>query len=163
MWVVSMENEKIEPVIEPVPINLSRDYTVLFVDDEDFMVDVSLNISNRISEKYLGKRLKVFSEHMPTLTQKALNELVEKYTSSDLSIDILVTDCIIPGGSGIDIIKAFKERKDNAILYSVMSGYTDNNKIPEDAGFLKKPFRITELYQHLADKIAILEERHQNQ
>ncbi len=74
---------------------------------------------------------------------------VNKMTQVSGEIHLLLTDVIMPDGSGIDLAKQIVGRLPS-IRVVFMSGYTDNAKIPESlAGistkFISKPFSLDEL------------------
>ena len=68
-------------------------------------------------------------------------------------IELLLTDLIMPGPSGVDLAKQFATtRHDARVLF--MSGYTDNavvrnGLLPEGASFLQKPFTPDELLRRV--------------
>jgi CheY-like chemotaxis protein len=68
-------------------------------------------------------------------------------------IDVLLTDLIMPGPSGIELADQLRAaRPDVRVLY--MSGYTDNaivrnGMLGESAAFLQKPFTPEELLRKL--------------
>ncbi len=68
-------------------------------------------------------------------------------------IDILVTDLIMPGPSGVDLAEQLTTiRDDLRVLF--MSGYTDNaivrnGLLAESASFLQKPFTPEELLRKM--------------
>ncbi len=64
-------------------------------------------------------------------------------------LDLVVTDVVMPGGSGWDLADAMRSRKpDLPVLF--MSGYDppDSRTFPE-ASFLQKPFRIQDLLERI--------------
>ncbi len=80
-------------------------------------------------------------------------EIDEDYEGS---IDLLLTDVIMPGMSGIELVNAMAEsRPDMKAIF--MSGYTDEAKktgnLPEGASFLQKPVKFNHLATVLREKI----------
>ena len=78
---------------------------------------------------------------------------LEYFMSSRKEIDLLVTDMILPGISGLDLCHTLKE-KDGDLKVLFISGYASTeilNKLqPEEKeNFLHKPFGITDLMQHV--------------
>jgi CheY-like chemotaxis protein len=75
--------------------------------------------------------------------------LVEKHPR----IDVLLTDLIMPGPSGVELAEHLRTtRGDIRVLF--MSGYTDNaivrnGLLGESAAFLQKPFTPEELLRKL--------------
>jgi DNA-binding response OmpR family regulator len=73
------------------------------------------------------------------------------------SIDLLVTDVIMPGRSGIELASIMvSERPGLSVI--VMSGYTDEaleqRGLTHDAAMLHKPFTPRELRQRVRDALA---------
>ncbi len=79
----------------------------------------------------------------------------EAYHSSTKKVDLLVTDVIMPGGSGRSLHEKLKsERPDLKVLY--ISGYTDeiiagHGILEEGFHFLQKPFTRAELLQKVRE------------
>ena len=82
----------------------------------------------------------------------ALEQLVASYTGS---VDLLLTDVVMPGMSGPELVRIVKNRwPDIRVLY--MSGYADDDidDLDPDAGFLQKPFTPSELTAKIAEVLA---------
>jgi two-component system cell cycle sensor histidine kinase/response regulator CckA len=80
---------------------------------------------------------------------EALRSFVAKY---DGKIDLLLTDVVMPGMSGPELVKVVKARwPEVRVLY--MSGYADDEieDLDRDAGFLQKPFTPSELTAKIAE------------
>ncbi len=80
-------------------------------------------------------------------------EIDEDYSGT---IDVLLTDVIMPGMSGIELAKAMVEsRPDMKVIF--MSGYTDDSKktgsLPEGATFLQKPVKSSRLAAVLRERL----------
>jgi CheY-like chemotaxis protein len=80
-------------------------------------------------------------------------ELVEKHPC----IDVLLTDLIMPGPSGVELADQLKTTRPG-IRVLFMSGYTDNaivrnGMLGESAAFLQKPFTPEELLRKLRNVI----------
>jgi CheY-like chemotaxis protein len=73
------------------------------------------------------------------------------------SIDLLVTDVVMPGCGGPELLERLRLRSpDLKVLY--MSGYTDQSVvartgIDEDVRFVQKPFRAAELLRHVREAL----------
>ncbi len=71
------------------------------------------------------------------------------------SLDLVITDSVIPGPGGVELAKRIRERhKDVQIL--VMSGYSEDQALGEtplasEAGFIAKPFTSAQLEAVLAE------------
>lgn len=79
----------------------------------------------------------------------ALRELVGTHPGK---VDLLLTDVVMPGLSGPELVKVVKKRwPDIRVLY--MSGYADDDieDLDHDAGFLQKPFTPSELTAKIAE------------
>ena len=88
---------------------------------------------------------------LDTLTpQKALDEYL------DISVDLILTDVIMPSMSGPDFVKRWQQRRPNTqVLF--MSGHIDDSlehhDIPE-RDLITKPFSSEELLRRVADAVA---------
>jgi two-component system, cell cycle sensor histidine kinase and response regulator CckA len=74
---------------------------------------------------------------------EALRKFVAEHASK---IDLLLTDVVMPGMSGQELVRLVRTRwPEVRVLY--MSGYADDEieGLDPDAGFLQKPFTPTEL------------------
>jgi PAS domain S-box-containing protein len=67
------------------------------------------------------------------------------------SVDLLVTDQLMPGMSGVELAQAFRLRRPGAPVL-IISGYAD--AIPSDMTRLGKPFRIADLAVSIASLTA---------
>jgi len=106
---------------------------VLVVDDDPLILD-------------LVKELLSSSEYQPILASSGVEalEIAKKHTS----IDLLLTDIMMPGITGIDLAKQFSTLYPHVkILF--MSGFTLPSSLYSIAGkgvaFLQKPFRTDTL------------------
>lgn len=107
--------------------------TILFVDDEAMIIDVS---SEMLSQ--LGYRV---------LTARSGSEAVETLKAHCDAIDLVILDMIMPGMSGADAFVILKEIKP-AVKVLLCSGYSLNGnagKIMEKGcdGFIQKPFDLS--------------------
>jgi len=91
-------------------------------------------------------------------------EALELEMSYDGDIDILLTDIVMPGLSGIEMAQVVRSRRPNARII-FMSGYTDEAKktgqMPCGATFLQKPvnmIRLAEVIRARLDQREMLEE-----
>ena len=44
-------------MVDMVPINLSRDYSLLFVDDTELIIEVMMEFISSLNENYFGNKL----------------------------------------------------------------------------------------------------------
>ena len=66
-----------------------------------------------------------------------------------LSIDVLVTDHLMPGMTGADLARAVQQRwPGKAVL--IVSGYADTDEVASDLPRLNKPFRQADLAASVA-------------
>ncbi|PYV61784.1 MAG: hybrid sensor histidine kinase/response regulator, partial [Acidobacteria bacterium] len=82
---------------------------------------------------------------------EALKSFVAEHTGK---IDLLLTDVVMPGMSGPELVHLVRARWPNIrVLY--MSGYADDEieDLDRDAGFLQKPFTPAELTAKIAEMI----------
>jgi two-component system cell cycle sensor histidine kinase/response regulator CckA len=115
----------VPPVIRP----LAKGETVLVVEDADGLRVLTTKLLERLGYKVLvaagaDRALQLFEEHP--------------------SIDLLLTDVVMPGGNGAELAKRLVERRP-ALRVVYMSGYTDDAIVHHgvlDPGiaFLHKPF-----------------------
>jgi two-component system, cell cycle sensor histidine kinase and response regulator CckA len=83
---------------------------------------------------------------------EALKTVVAVY---DGKIDLLLTDVVMPGMSGPELVRLVRARwPEIRVLY--MSGYADDEieDLDRDAGFLQKPFTPSELTAKIAEVLA---------
>ena len=81
-------------------------------------------------------------------------ELKKFVAEHDGKIDLLLTDVVMPGMSGPELVRLVRARwPDVRVLY--MSGYADDEieDLDRDAGFLQKPFTPMELTAKIAEML----------
>ncbi|HEX5434512.1 MAG TPA: response regulator [Candidatus Angelobacter sp.] len=114
--------------------SMSGEETILLVDDEE-------ELSNAAAE-YLRQC------GYNVLKARAANEAIEVSRSFSDRISLLITDIILPGGSGRGLVDHIqKERPETGVL--LISGYADDtvreNGFGETTSFLQKPFTLQSL------------------
>ena len=109
--------------------------TVLLVDDEEF---VRMSTADMLSE--LGFAV---SE---AATAEAALQIIEGNTP----IDLLVTDHLMPGMTGVDLAHALRERRPDVPVL-IISGFAEMKGITPEFPRLTKPFRQADLAAILAD------------
>jgi CheY-like chemotaxis protein len=111
--------------------------TILLAEDES-------PIRQAISEYLRGAGHQVFDSHSPL----EIVELARRYKGH---IDVLLTDVVMPGLRGTELAQQVTALHPGIhIIY--MSGYAPgflDSPIPQDAGFLQKPFRFATLAEQL--------------
>lgn len=119
--------------------------SVLLVDDEDM---VRMSTADMLSE--LG-----FVVH-----EAASGELALKLLNGGLLVDLLVTDHLMPGMTGVDLANAFRARFPNVPVL-ITSGFADTEGLAPDLPRLTKPFRQTDLsdsIMHLLPRSAVFDQ-----
>jgi signal transduction histidine kinase/CheY-like chemotaxis protein len=82
---------------------------------------------------------------------------LKKVTELDGKVDVVLTDMVMPGMSGIDLVTKLRE-KWPSIGVVMMSGYTgdtyvDAEGFPQDVGFLEKPFAVADLRRTIRNAV----------
>jgi two-component system cell cycle sensor histidine kinase/response regulator CckA len=115
--------------------------TVLFVDDEEIIVEIATELLNRLGYN--------------VIVSESGREAVAVYAAQKEQIDVVILDMIMPDMSGGEVYDRIKEIDPGAkVLLS--SGYSFNGKASEIVkrgcnGFIQKPFKIEELSQKLRE------------
>ena len=115
--------------------------TVLFVDDEDMIIEIAEDLLNSLGYK--------------ALTARSGKEAIEIFDENKEHIDIVLLDMIMPDMSGSDTYDRMKAiNPDIKVLLS--SGYSINGQATEIMdrgcnGFIQKPFKMKELSQKLRE------------
>ncbi len=109
--------------------------TILFIDDEDIIIDVARDMLEILGYK--------------VLVAQTGEEAVRIYKQNKKEIALVIQDMVMPGMNGADIFKAIKKINPD-IKVILASGYMMNKQIAAvmDAGcraFMQKPFRLEEL------------------
>ncbi len=115
--------------------------TVLLAEDEPLLRELGQTILTRAGYKVLSAP-----------STQALKALIADYSGS---IDLLLTDVVMPGISGPELVRIVKERwPEIRVLY--MSGYADDEieDLDRGAAFLQKPFTPSELTAKIAAVLA---------
>jgi len=124
---------------------------LLAEDDEDFKVLLSPLLR---SEGYLVTEAKDGDAFLDLLIEASQCE------DGRLSYDAIITDVVMPGFSGLDVLQAFRRSTGSAALI-VMSAFEDaqveRSARALSAAFLRKPFEIDRLLQILTGALAPVE------
>ncbi len=145
VYLAASENGIIEEK-KPAGDTLRGTETVLFVDDEDMIIEVAEELF-----KPLGYKV---------LTARSGKEAIETYDKDRERIDMVLLDMIMPDMGGSETYDKLKEiNPDVKVLLA--SGYSMNGIATEImdrgcSGFIQKPFKMKELSQKLRD---ILDEK----
>ena len=106
--------------------------TILLAEDEPLLRELGETILTQAGYKVLSAP-----------TPQALRTLIADYSGE---IDLLLTDVVMPGMSGPELVHIVRERWPSVrVLF--MSGYADDEieGLDRDAAFLQKPFTPSEL------------------
>ena len=112
--------------------------TVLLAEDEPLLRELGETILTQAGYKVLTAP-----------NSDALKTLLSEYSGT---IDLLLTDVIMPGISGPELVRLVRQSRPKIrVLY--MSGYADDEieDLDRDAGFLQKPFTPSELTAKVAE------------
>jgi CheY-like chemotaxis protein len=126
------EDETIVPpaVAEPMPRELGGTEVVLLVEDEDGVRALARGILERAGFSVVEARSPAEAESV--------------FASHEADVDVLVTDIVMPGGTGTQLYHRLIERK-SSLRAIFMSGYTggtsiDRGDLAAGVAFLDKPF-----------------------
>ena len=140
IYLPASEKEIIEEK-KPTGDTLRGTETVLFVDDEEMIIEVAEEIFEQLGYKVLIAR--------------SGKEAIEIYEENKEHIDIVLLDMIMPDMSGSDTYDKMK-KIDPDIKVLLSSGYSINGQATEIMdrgcnGFIQKPFKMKELSQKLRE------------
>ena len=140
IYLPASEKEIIEEK-KPAGDTLRGSETVLFVDDEDMIIEIADEIFEQLGYK--------------VLTARSGKEAIEIYEKNKEQIDIVLLDMIMPDMSGSDTYERMKAI-DPDIKVLLSSGYSINGQATEImergcSGFIQKPFKMKELSQKLRE------------
>ena len=145
IYLPASEKEVIEEKA-PAGDTLRGTETVLFVDDEDMIIEIAEEMFEQLGYKVLIAR--------------SGKEAIETYEKNKDNIDIVLLDMIMPDMSGSDTYDSLKEI-DSDIRVLLSSGYSLEGRATEILdrgcnGFIQKPFKMKELSRKLRE---ILDEK----
>ena len=118
--------------------------TVLLVDDETMIIDISVQILKKMGYE--------------VLTAHSGKEAIEIYNQNANKVAIVILDLIMPGMGGGEVYDRLKEIDSN-VKVLLSSGYSINGQATEILnrgcdGFIQKPFKLNELSKKMRDIIA---------
>lgn len=111
---------------------LKGSQTILMVDDEDLL----LGVGKTILTAY-GYRV---------LTANSGQKGLEIFSKGDPKIDLIITDMVMPGMSGRELIEHIRRLSSTIPILSI-SGFVRSPSQEEEASYLRKPFTSQELLQ----------------
>jgi len=122
------------------PADLSGTQTILMVDDEDLLLTMGQTILSAYGYRVLTANS----------GQKALDIL----SKSDMQVDLVVTDLVMPGMSGRELVEHLRVLAP-ATRIICSSGYVrPNGQGQEDTGYLQKPFTSQDLLLKVKQALA---------
>ena len=126
---------------KPVSDTLRGSETVLFVDDEDMIIEVAGELFEQLGYK--------------VLTAGNGREAIETYEKNKERIDIVLLDMVMPDMSGGETYDKLKKINPDIIVL-LASGYSMDGTATEIMdrgcnGFIQKPFKMKELSQKLRE------------
>jgi CheY-like chemotaxis protein len=135
LWLpVSATPVQVAEVREEISQNNALHGFVLLVDDEDAVrastADMLIDLGYRVEE---------------AVSAEAALALLNAGTRPDL----LITDHLMPGMTGVELVRAVRERYPD-VLALIVSGYAEVEGIAPDLPRLTKPFRRSELAEKLS-------------
>ena len=125
------------PAAAPAPSSAAvphRSGSALLVDDEDLV---------------RASTLEMLSELGYTVVQADSAEAAIALVDEGLKPDVLVTDHLMPGMTGVQLIERLRERQPS-LPALVVSGYAESEGLAAEFSRLTKPFRQSELAEALA-------------
>ena len=135
---------KFTSVMMPDPIDMTDERTILIVDDDPIVIEVSRMMLNE-----LGYRV---------LSATSGPEAVEVYKQKMDLIDLVICDMFMPGLSGGQTFKALKE-VDDQVKMVIASGYSQDREVNDllDCGcldFILKPYDVGQLQRAISANIS---------
>jgi DNA-binding response OmpR family regulator len=117
------------------PDMTSTEIKILIVDDDE---DLCLALTDFISQ--MGVQVQ---------TAGSVAEAQQKLQGEPLPFDLVLTDLRIPGGSGMDVLKAARERSSDSLV-TIITGYASMDTAIEAArlgayNYITKPFSLDEI------------------
>jgi signal transduction histidine kinase/ActR/RegA family two-component response regulator len=131
------------PPVAAAPSHLSGTETVLVVEDEMPVREVA-----RRALTACGYRVLEAGDGADAL---------RKWERNPSAIDLVLTDMVLPGMTGRDLVNELKRRRQE-VRVIIMSGYTGETypaleALPWGVGYLEKPFSLVELRQRVREAL----------
>jgi PAS domain S-box-containing protein len=127
-----LEPDRGRPVV-PVPPANGSGQTILLVEDEEPV-------------RAIAKRILTMHGYRVVAAANA----DEALSVATASVDLVLTDVVMPGESGPNLVRALRRQRPG-LPAIFMSGYTDRpGALPADATFLSKPFSRHDLLEQVA-------------
>jgi DNA-binding response OmpR family regulator len=133
-----MVSENGRSVLIPDEMIAGRGETILLAEDESLLRELGETILRQAGYK--------------VVTAPGAEELRTLVAGYPQRVDLLLTDVLMPGLGGQELVSLVKKRwPEIRILY--MSGYSNEEieDLDRDAGFLQKPFTPAELMKKISD------------
>ena len=123
-----------EKAVPPPPPKSQSVGLALVVDDHDMVRITTAELMTELGYEVIQAR--------------SAEEAAE-HIGRGIHVDLIVTDQIMPGMSGVDLARIVRARSPRTLVLLV-SGYSDPNGVPPDLICLHKPFRKADLAEHIA-------------
>jgi CheY-like chemotaxis protein len=135
IYLPASSRQELENEIKTLQAIVKGNETILLVDDEEVIIDVSKEVL-----KMLGYNV---------LIAHSGHEAITIYSGKKDEIDLVVQDMIMPGMSGVETFYALKNINP-AVKVILSSGYVINQQVENIMehgcrAFIQKPFRMEEL------------------
>ena len=123
--------------------SLKGEQTVLIVDDEDLLLTMGQAILSSFGYK--------------VVTANSGQKALEILAKDERVVDLLVTDLVMPGMSGRELVEQARQLRPELRVLST-SGYVFPGKNEDDGAYLQKPFTSRELLLKVKHSLAPVEE-----
>jgi PAS domain S-box-containing protein len=134
LWLRISETEAEADAVEAIPETAQERGTVLLVDDEALVRMAAADMLNDLGYAVVEARS----------AEDAL-----RLVNEGLVPDLVVTDHLMPGRSGVDLARDLRQRRPDLPVL-IASGYAEMDSIAPDLPRLGKPFRAAELAERVA-------------
>lgn len=140
---VTKETVAKEKTSEPDEL-LGGDETILLVDDEDIVTDVTSEML-----RHLGYTV---------LSANNGKDAIDIYEKEQANVDLVILDMILPGMTGSKIYDSLKQIN-SQVKVLLSSGYSESGEASgllakTCGGFIQKPFKMAELSQKIREVVA---------
>lgn len=119
-----------------------------------------------IFRKTIHRGLEAFKDHYEVTQASSVDETLNLLTSSGKQFDLILTDWLMSGKSGFDLLRALKAHPayHHLPVFFLTSEYDSSNLISVvtygAAGILKKPITGPEVHAYLQKRMSFIEDAH---
>lgn len=111
--------------------------TILLVEDEASVREIEVQLLTSAGYKVLTAGDAIAAERL--------------FMAHWVEIDLLLTDMIFPGATGLDLYKKFKKIKPGLRVMIVSGSLEEDCELSQEIVFLQKPYRMTTLIKKVND------------